>query len=185
LKINEVIIVDEHDQPLGVMEKMAAHQAGTLHRAFSVFIFDKKGRLLLQQRAASKYHGALLWSNTCCSHPVPGEETKAAAQRRLKEELGFNAPVEKIFDFVYKASVENGLTEHEFDHVFAGEYEGEIKPDPAEVADYKFADITEIKKELTQNPSVYTSWFRIVFPRIEEWKAHPRTHPNPSRGEGL
>jgi isopentenyl-diphosphate Delta-isomerase len=172
LNFNEVITVDENDFALGVMEKMAAHQTGTLHRAFSVFIFDKERKLLLQQRAAGKYHGALLWSNTCCSHPAPGEETHNAALRRLNEELGFTTPVEKIFDFVYKASVENGLTEHEFDHVFAGEYEGVISPNPEEVAAFKYQPLEEIKQDLLHNPESFTAWFRIVFPRIEEW-LHP------------
>jgi isopentenyl-diphosphate Delta-isomerase len=169
LKLNEVIIVNEKDQPQGVMEKMAAHQSGTLHRAFSVFIFNKEGKLLLQQRAAGKYHGGLLWSNTCCSHPFPGEETHDAALRRLQEELGIVTPVEKIFDFIYEAKVENDLIEHEFDHVFAGEYEGEINPDPAEVADYRFSDMIDVREELNTNRSLYTAWFQIVFPRIEQW----------------
>ena len=109
------------------MEKMEAHKKGLLHRAFSVFIFNGKGEMLLQQRALNKYHSGGLWTNACCSHPMPGEKTEDAADRRLKEELGFETPLEKIFDFVYKAEFDNGLTEYEFDHVFAGEYEGEIK----------------------------------------------------------
>src|SRR4030095_7998604 len=122
----EVILVDQEDRPSGTAEKMEAHRKGLLHRAFSVFIFNSKGEMLLQQRALSKYHSGGLWTNACCSHPAPGEKTKDGAIRRLNEELGFETPVEKVFDFVYKAEFDNGLTEHEFDHVFAGEYEGQL-----------------------------------------------------------
>ena len=133
MKINEVILVNERDEALGVMEKMEAHRKGALHRAFSVFIFDSRGRMLLQQRASEKYHGGLLWTNACCSHPYPGEEVERAAERRLNEELGFTAPIHKIFSFTYRALVENDLTEHEFDHVFAGQYEGEITANPSPI----------------------------------------------------
>ena len=124
---DKVILVNEHDDMVGIMDKMEAHQQGLLHRAFSIFIFNTKGEMLLQQRAFSKYHSGGLWTNACCSHPLPGEKTEDAAQRRLKEEIGFETSLEKIFDFVYKAAFENGLTEHEFDHVFAGEYEGKVQ----------------------------------------------------------
>ena len=167
----KVILVDEHDAITGTMDKMAAHRQGLLHRAFSIFIFNGKGEMLLQQRAMSKYHSAGLWSNACCSHPVPGEKTIDAAQRRLKEELGFEAPIEKIFDFTYKAEFENGLTEYEFDHVFAGEYEGQLVINPAEVNDVCYKATSEIKDMLQTHPQKFTAWFHIAFPKIEEWWA--------------
>ncbi len=164
-----VILVDEHDEQTGLMEKMKAHQEGVLHRAFSVFIFDSLGRMLLQQRAATKYHGGLLWTNACCSHPLPGEETIDAASRRLNEELGFNTNFEEIFSFVYRAEVENGLVEHEFDHVFAGQYEGNIFPNELEVASWRYENMQAIKEELETSPEHFTSWFKIAFPSIEKW----------------
>ena len=127
--MEQVILVNEQDEQTGVMEKMEAHQKALLHRAFSVFIFNDKGELLLQQRASDKYHSGGLWTNTCCSHPNPDEETITAAQRRLKEEMGFTTKLSKAFDFIYKSEFSNGLTEHEFDHVFTGYYNGEIHPD--------------------------------------------------------
>lgn len=165
----EVILVNENDEERGVMEKMEAHRLGLLHRAFSVFIFDKDGRMLLQQRAAEKYHGGGLWTNACCSHPHPGEPTSLAATRRLNEELGFTTTLKNIFSFTYRAEVENGLTEHEFDHVFAGEYEGEIRPDPSEVQGLIYMDMDEIGKDISEEPQRYTSWFKLAFPKIEAW----------------
>lgn len=167
--LHEVILVDEQDNPVGTMEKMEAHRLGRLHRAFSVFVFDAKGRLLLQQRAMSKYHSAGLWTNTCCSHPAPGETTGAAAGRRLQEEMGFNTPLQKVFDFVYRAAFSNGLTEHEFDHVLTGQYEGKIQPDPDEVMAYRYEPVPVIEKELLQNPEHFSAWFAAAFPRIKEW----------------
>jgi isopentenyl-diphosphate Delta-isomerase len=169
--MQQVVLVDEKDREIGVMEKMAAHETGSLHRAFSIFIFNRKGELLLQQRSEKKYHGALLWSNTCCSHPAPGENTADAAIRRLKEELGFETAVKKIFDFVYRSPVENGLIEHEFDHVFAGLYEGVIDPDPSEVAAFRYSSMKETEEELYNNREKFSTWFYIVFPRIKEWWA--------------
>lgn len=169
MKRQEVILVNENDDPVGVMEKMEAHQKGLLHRAFSVFIFDRKGRMLLQQRAAEKYHGAHLWTNACCSHPFPGEKTQDAAQRRLKEELGFDSQLHEIFSFTYRAEVENNLIEYEFDHVFAGEFEGEIHANSKEVADYSYRTMIQIKKEIEEHPGKFTSWFKIAFPKIENW----------------
>ncbi len=169
MKKHEIILVNERDEPVGVMEKMQAHREGLLHRAFSVFIFDSKGKMLLQQRALEKYHGACLWTNACCSHPYPGETIEEAVQRRLKEELGFITPVEKIFSFVYHAEVENGLTEHEYDHVFTGEYEGEINPDKKEIADYTYEEMQHIRHRIQYQPEKFTSWFKIAFPKIENW----------------
>lgn len=174
---NEVILVDEQDQILGTMEKMEAHRQGLLHRAFSVFIFDSKGRMLLQQRAAQKYHGGLLWSNACCSHPYPKENTMSAAHRRLKEELGFDTALTEIFSFTYKAEVENQLIEHEFDHVFAGAFDGNVIPNPAEVANYCYSTIQEIKTAIQDHPAKFTSWFRIVFPQIEAWWQQQYSEP--------
>jgi isopentenyl-diphosphate delta-isomerase len=165
----EVILVNERDEPLGLMEKMEAHEKGLLHRAFSVFLFDRSGRMLLQQRAATKYHGAGLWTNACCSHPFPDEPVDKAAHRRLKEELGIEPEVFPVFSFIYRAEVENGLIEHEFDHVFAGEWEGDLKPDPEEVAACTFVTMKELKEQMAKAPESFTTWFRIAFPRIEEW----------------
>ncbi|HEV8286817.1 MAG TPA: isopentenyl-diphosphate Delta-isomerase [Chitinophagaceae bacterium] len=173
MKSQQVILVDENDNALGSMEKMEAHLKGLRHRAFSIFIFNPAGEMLLQKRASKKYHSAGLWSNACCSHPYPGEETKLAALRRLNEELGFNTPLEKIFDFIYQASFENGLVENEFDHVFVGEYEGDIKINSEEVSDYSFKSMKEIKQDLFNVPERYTAWFHIAFPKIEaSWKKY-------------
>jgi isopentenyl-diphosphate Delta-isomerase len=165
----DVILVNENDEEAGFMEKMEVHRKGLLHRAFSVFIFDKNSNMLLQQRAAGKYHGAHLWTNACCSHPFPGEPVATAAARRLKEELGFTASLEKIFDFIYRSEVENNLVEHEFDHVFTGIYEGEIIMNPEEVEAVRYVSMDEIKEELKLHPERFTIWFRIAFPRIIEW----------------
>ena len=165
----QVILVNEKDEAIGTMDKMPAHQQGVLHRAFSVFIFDAKGRMLLQQRAAQKYHGGGLWTNACCSHPAPDEGVKTAANRRLQEEMGFNTPLNKIFEFTYNVPVENGLVEHEYDHVFAGVYDGRIEPNKAEVADYCYQSIAEIKWGIQQQPHKFTSWFKIAFPAVEAW----------------
>lgn len=166
---DKVILVNEHDDMVGAMDKMEAHKQGLLHRAFSIFIFNSKAEMLLQQRALTKYHSGGLWTNACCSHPRPGEKTKDAAVRRLDEELGFETPLEKVFDFVYKAEFDNGLTEYEFDHVFAGEYEGEVNINIEEVVDYCYKDIPEIKNMLQAHPKKFTAWFHLAFPRIEEW----------------
>jgi len=151
------------------MDKIEAHQKGLTHRAFSIFIFNSRGEMLLQQRAFNKYHSAGLWSNTCCSHPHPGENTNEAAARRLDEELGFKTPLEKIFDFIYQVSFANGLVENEFDHVFVGRYDGGIKINCEEVNDYVFKPMDEIKLDLENKPGNYTEWFKISFPKIETW----------------
>ncbi len=169
MQVAEVILVDERDGVLGSMEKIRAHVEGRLHRAFSVFIFNERGEMLLQQRAAEKYHSGGLWTNACCSHPLPGEDTAAAARRRLQEELGFVTPIEKIFDFVYKAEFDNGLTEYEFDHVFTGRYEGEIEFNREEVMAVAWMSIDEIRRSMDAEPERYTAWFRLAFPRVEGW----------------
>lgn len=161
-----VILVDTQDKPVGTMEKMEVHEKALLHRAFSIFILNDKGEMLLQKRAADKYHSAGLWTNACCSHPAPETNTLDAAAKRLQEEMGFNTPLKKAFEFIYQAPFDNGLTEHEFDHVFIGKYDGEIKPDPAEVSDFCFMSLDDIDHQLQVNPSQYTVWFKIAFPRV-------------------
>lgn len=178
-----VILVDEKDKPVGIQEKMEAHRKGLLHRAFSVFIFNSKGDMLLQQRALHKYHSGGLWTNACCSHPQPGEETLAAAQRRLKEEMGFEVPVEKVFDFMYKTVFENGLTEHEFDHVFVGEYDNPVAFNKNEVMEFCYMDMPGIRDSLQTNPEKYTAWFHLAFPRIEKWWS-PRYKDKPGSDHG-
>jgi isopentenyl-diphosphate delta-isomerase len=169
MELQQVILVNEQDEPTGTMEKIAAHKKGLLHRAFSVFIFNSKGELLLQRRALNKYHSGGLWTNSCCSHPEPGEETPVAAQRRLQEEMGFTSPLEKIFDFIYKAEFDNGLTEYEFDHVFAGEYEGTIEYNKEEVMDYCYKSLRDVRSSLKEHPQKFSSWFQLAFPKTEAW----------------
>jgi isopentenyl-diphosphate delta-isomerase len=167
--MEQVVLVNEQDQELGTMEKMEAHRLGVLHRAFSVFIFNEQGQMLLQQRALHKYHSGGLWTNACCSHPRPGEKVNKAASRRLNEELGFDTPLKPIFDFVYKATFENGLTEHEFDHVYFGNYDGKIFPDPNEVMNVEFENMESIAADLRGNPKKFTAWFQLAFDRVYEW----------------
>jgi isopentenyl-diphosphate delta-isomerase len=167
--MEQVVIVNEQDEELGLMEKMEAHEKALLHRAFSVFIFNHSGELLLQQRAFTKYHSGGLWTNTCCSHPRPNELVENAAARRLKEEMGFVTPLEKVFDFVYQASFDNGLTEHEFDHVFIGYYDGPIQFDPEEVNSYEYRSMESIQHSLETNDGLFTAWFEIIFPKMMHW----------------
>ena len=164
-----VILVNEKDQPVGQMEKMEAHRQGLMHRAFSVFIFNRAGEMLLQQRSLVKYHSAGLWTNACCSHPRPGEKTDQAAQRRLFEELGFTTSLNEIFDFAYSTGFENGLIENEFDHVFAGLYESPINPEPTEVMNISWRSMSWISEDLYMNSRSYTAWFHIAFPKIHHW----------------
>jgi isopentenyl-diphosphate Delta-isomerase len=162
----DVILVDERDVPVGSMEKLEVHQKALLHRAFSIFIFNGKGQMLLHKRSEKKYHSAGLWSNACCSHPCPGEDTLAAAKQRLVYEMGIDTQLEKAFDFTYRADVDNGLSEYEFDHVFIGEYDGEVFPDEDEVSEYCYRSLNEIGQSLLTNPQQYTVWFRIAFPKL-------------------
>jgi isopentenyl-diphosphate delta-isomerase len=158
-----VVLIDEQDNQLGLMEKQQAHIAGLLHRAFSVFIFNEKGELLLQQRAAQKYHSPLLWTNTCCSHPRENESYKEAAIRRLQEEMGFQCEIEEKFHFIYKAQLGEELFEHELDHVFTGIYSGEININTDEVNDYKWIEMEDLILDMKENPDLYTVWFKIIF----------------------
>ncbi len=152
--------------PVGVVPKMEAHEKALLHRAFSVFIFNTKGEMLLQQRALKKYHSGGLWTNACCSHPYHGQDTKAAAEKRLQEEMGFTVTLTKAFEFIYKTSFDNGLTEHEYDHVFTGQFEGAIIPDANEVMDYCYMSIADIKISIQSHPQKYTEWFKIAFAKL-------------------
>ncbi|MDB9778674.1 isopentenyl-diphosphate Delta-isomerase [Flavobacteriaceae bacterium] len=162
----KVILVNSNDEPIGLMPKMEAHEKALLHRAFSVFVINSNNELMLQQRALQKYHSPGLWTNTCCSHQRDGEENIEAGLRRLQEEMGFETPLEYLFNFIYKAPFDNGLTEHELDHVMLGRYEGEPSINPEEVASWKWMDIDLIHADLINNPADYTVWFAIVFDRF-------------------
>lgn len=165
---DEVILVNENDAEIGLMPKLEAHQKGILHRAFSVFIFNSKGELLLQQRASDKYHSAGLWSNTCCSHPLPHEATEDAAERRLIEEMGMQVSLRFIFSFVYKAKLENDLTEHEFDHVFWGVSDHEPIINTTEVANFRYINVQELVADMQTHPARYTEWLKICFGEVME-----------------
>jgi isopentenyl-diphosphate delta-isomerase len=158
-----VVLVDENDKKLGLMPKMEAHEKAVLHRAFSVFIFNKNGDLMLQQRAAHKYHSPLLWTNTCCSHQRDGEANLEAGKRRLFEEMGFNADLKEVFSFVYKAPFDNGLTEHELDHVMVGYFDNKPNINKDEVEAYKWMALEDVKTDIEKNPHIYTAWFKIIF----------------------
>jgi len=160
---NYVILVDKNDNPIGKMEKIEAHKKGLLHRAFSVFIYNERKELLLQQRALTKYHTPGLWTNTCCSHQKENETNIQAGQRRLQEEMGFTVPLEEIMAFTYKAPFSNGLVEHEFDHILIGNYNYKPKPNPEEVNDWRWESLNNITKDINQNPQKYTEWFKIIF----------------------
>jgi isopentenyl-diphosphate delta-isomerase len=162
----QVILVDEHDNEIGKTGKLAAHLTGQLHRAFSIFIFNRSGQMLIHKRAESKYHTPGLWTNTCCSHQSPGEKTLEAADRRLIEEMGFRAPVEEYFHFVYKVEFGNGLTEYELDHVLVGYWDGTPSPNPSEVSDWKWIEPEEVMKDLRANPQKFTPWFGIAMPKL-------------------
>jgi isopentenyl-diphosphate Delta-isomerase len=160
--VEQVVLVDPEDRDLGVMEKQRAHAEGLLHRAVSVFVFDDQGRLLLQRRAEPKYHSAGEWTNTCCSHPRPGEPAEAAAHRRLREEMGFDCPLVPAFRFTYRAEVGGGLVEHELDHVFVGRWSGDPQPDPAEADDWRWLSLAGAARDAAEHPERYTAWFRLI-----------------------
>ncbi|MBM56226.1 MAG: isopentenyl-diphosphate delta-isomerase [Euryarchaeota archaeon] len=166
--VEEVILVDKNDVEVGTMEKMEAHRdGGTLHRAFSVFVFNTDGDLLLQRRAEHKYHSGGLWTNTCCSHPRPGETVREAANRRLVEELGMECKLVELFSFEYKAELDGGMTEWELDHVLLGLSDLDPQINPDEVAEYKYMPLSEIDLDLKSNPDHYTEWFKICFKRVK------------------
>lgn len=163
---NKVVLVDRKDNAIGEMEKLLAHQQGELHRAFSVFIFNDKGELLLQQRAANKYHGGGLWTNTCCSHPQLGEDIRMSAIERLHYEMGLKCDLKLVYSFIYKEPVENNLIEHELDYVFVGQTNQNPVLNKDEVQDYKWMNPTEILSDINENPSHYTVWFKQAFPEL-------------------
>lgn len=161
-----LILVNEHDEPIGIMPKMEVHERGLLHRAFSVFIMNSKGETMLQRRALHKYHSPGLWTNTCCSHQREGEDNISAGKRRMQEEMGFEAELEELFSFIYKAPFDNGLTEHEFDHVMMGYFDGEPNLNPEEVMEWKWMPLNDIKLDIAANPENYTEWFKIIFDKF-------------------
>ena len=165
----QVILVDEQDNPIGLMPKLEAHQKAVLHRAFSVFILNVKGELMLQQRAKHKYHSPGLWTNTCCSHQRQGETNVQAGMRRLQEEMGFTTDLKEIISFIYKAPFDNGLTEHEFDHVLIGYYEDSPIINDDEVADWKWMPLEDVKNDIDTNPENYTVWFVIIFTKFYDY----------------
>ena len=166
--IEEVILVDKHDVEQGTMEKIEAHKnGGTLHRAFSVFVFNTKGELLLQRRALHKYHSGGLWTNTCCSHPRPGETVREAGHRRLEEEMGMQCKLVELFSFEYKAELDGGMTEWELDHVLLGLSNKEPSINEEEVAEFKYMPLDDIDEDLNKNPQNYTEWFKICFERVK------------------
>lgn len=158
-----VILVNEKDQEIGLMPKLEAHQKAVLHRAFSVFIFNSENELMLQQRASDKYHSPNLWTNTCCSHQRSGESNIQAGTRRLYEEMGFTTSLKEITSFIYKAPFDNGLTEHELDHIMVGYYNEDPVINSDEVEDWKWMKIEDVKKDIILNPDLYTAWFKIIF----------------------
>ena len=163
-----VVLVNENDNQIGIMEKMAAHIVPRLHRAFSIFIFNSKGELLLQQRAFSKYHSPGLWTNTCCSHPRDGESVDKAADRRLLEEMGLQCPMHEVFTFIYKAPVGLGLVEHEYDHVFFGQCDDAPVINTEEVASWKYMSLDDIAADMKAHPECYTEWFKISFDEVRK-----------------
>lgn len=166
MKEEQVILVNEKDEQIGLMPKMEAHEKAVLHRAFSVFVFNNKQQLMLQQRAADKYHSPLLWTNTCCSHQRNGESNIEAGKRRLKEEMGFVCELEEKTSFIYKAPFDNGLTEHELDHVMVGYYNEDPVINKEEVESFKYMTVEEVKADMQVNPHIYTEWFKIIFDKF-------------------
>ncbi|TBW28378.1 isopentenyl-diphosphate Delta-isomerase [Gramella sp. KN1008] len=159
----KVILVNEKDEQIGLMEKIEAHEKALLHRAFSVFVFNENNELMIQQRAFSKYHSPGLWTNTCCSHQREGESNIQAGKRRLQEEMGFTTELKDTISFIYKAPFDNGLTEHEFDHILVGKFDGVPVLNPDEVAAWKWVSLEDLKKDMKKNPHIYTEWFKIIF----------------------
>src|SRR6188768_3717703 len=165
--MEQVILVDEFDNEVGIMEKMEAHRMGALHRAFSVVVFNSKGELLLQKRAVGKYHSGGLWTNTCCSHPSPSESIDIAVQRRLLYEMGIDVHPSFAFKFTYRAALDHGLTEHELDHVFTATFDGAPQVNPNEVEDWEYVDLATLRADLARSPERYTAWFGYILERLE------------------
>jgi isopentenyl-diphosphate delta-isomerase len=164
----QLILVDAEDRELGVGEKLQTHLEGALHRAFSIFVFDSEKRLLLQKRARAKYHSGGLWSNTACGHPRPGEATITAAHRRLREEMGFDCELQQAFGFLYRQELDNRLVEHEYDHVFVGEFNGEPLPDATEVEAWRWLSMKQLRRSLHERPREYSCWLSVAVNR-REW----------------
>lgn len=170
-----VILVDEKDNPVGREEKLEAHRQGKLHRAFSIYVFNKQGQLMLQKRHSAKYHSGGLWTNTCCGHPRPGESLSEAAHRRLKDEMGFDCELKEAFSFIYKVPLDKGLTEHEYLHIFICNFEGTPVINEEEAEGWKWMDFKELCRDMRKNPQAYTKWFQLTIDRLVHYlKLHPR-----------
>lgn len=170
MRPEHVILVNKNDRKTGSMEKQEVHEKGLLHRAFSVFIFNSEGKMLLQKRADNKYHSGGLWTNTCCGHPRPGEKTLNAAKRRLYEEMGITCKLTNFFSFIYFSALGNNLIEHELDHVFIGNCDEKPSPNPLEAEDWKFTNVKWIQNDLIKNDHKYSAWFKIAFPQVIDGK---------------
>lgn len=166
--LNHIVLVDENDRQIGIEDKLQAHKDGKLHRAFSIFIFNSNGDLMLQKRDKNKYHSGGLWTNTCCSHPRVGESLDQAANRRLFEEMGFVCEIEEKFAFTYQVDFENGLHEHEYDHVFIGKYDGEPTLNPEEAEDWRWISLQDLEREVLQFPELYSHWIKVALPKLKE-----------------
>jgi len=162
----KVILVDEEDREIGEGEKMETHRHRKLHRSFTIFIYNSQGEILLQERAKTKYHSGGLWTNTCCGHPRPGEGTKEAARRRLQEEMGFDCELKEIMQFTYHVPLDNGIGEDEFDHVFTGTFDGEVKPNPDEADSFKWVEKSWLLQDMKEHPELYTEWFKIASTKV-------------------
>ena len=165
--MEKIILIDRKDRAVGTGEKLEVHRKGRLHRAFSIFVFNSGGEMLIQKRARGKYHSGGLWTNTCCSHPRAGEKLEEAVHRRLKQEMGFDCPLKEVFSFIYKVKFDNGLYEHELDHVFVGKADSRPAPNPEEYEEWKWASMKELKKDIRKNPGNYTYWFRIAVKKLD------------------
>ncbi len=164
----QVILVNDKDEQIGLMPKLEAHEKGMLHRAFSVFVFNERNELMLQRRALHKYHSPGLWTNTCCSHQRDGESSLNAGVRRLREEMGFETPLKETTSFIYSAAFDNGLTEHEFDHILVGKFNKEPKINENEVASWKWISMDDLENDMNENPDQYTAWFKIIFEKFQQ-----------------
>lgn len=165
--MEQLILVNENDEEIGSGEKLEVHREGKLHRAFSIFVFDSASRLLLQKRAATKYHSGGLWSNTCCGHPRPGETTETAAHRRLREEMNFDCELRLCSSFIYRAELEGELTEWEYDHILVGRYDAPPDPDESEVEDWQWIDLEELRARIEEKPGHYTYWLKVALSKID------------------
>ena len=178
--MEKVVLVNKKDEIIDQEEKIKAHLEGKLHRAFSIFVFNKKGEILIQKRAKTKYHSGGLWSNTCCSHPRPNENLRQATKRRLKEEMGIETNLKEIFSLIYKVKV-GELIEYEFNHVFIGRFNGNPKPNKKEVADWQWIKLTDLEAEIKKNPQKYTPWFKIILKKLKEIFYDPKSRNFPNR----